>query len=232
MTALLTSVRTVDEAHDAALAGADMIDMKEPEAGALGALPVETVRTIVQTMRVFHRGLLLSATIGDLAPADLAQIETMANAIGACGVDYVKIGIVPGAHAEATLERLAGMPWRIVPVFLCDAGLDLSLVRMACALGFPAIMADTADKLAGSLFDCVDDATLASMVATARARNIKVGLAGALRLQHLPQLRTLAPDFAGFRSASCDGGPAGRLDPAKVAALRSGLAAQPALLSD
>ena len=32
-----------------------------------------------------------------------------------------------------------------------------------------------------------------------------VGLAGALRLRHAPQLLALAPDFAGFRSAVCDG---------------------------
>ena len=38
MTALLASVRSSEEALDAAQAGADLIDLKEPDAGALGGV--------------------------------------------------------------------------------------------------------------------------------------------------------------------------------------------------
>ena len=44
---LLVSVRGPDEALTALRAGADLIDAKDPERGALGALPPETVRAIV-----------------------------------------------------------------------------------------------------------------------------------------------------------------------------------------
>jgi len=223
MTALLTSVRNVEEALQAAAAGADLIDLKEPRAGALGALPAQTVREVVRTVRARWPGRLLSATIGDLAPAEHAAMVLMANTIGKCGVDYVKVGVAPGHHAREALQRLAALPWRVVPVFLADHGVDLALVEAACALGFPAVMADTADKRAGCLFDCVDMARLAAMVTLARRHGAKVGLAGSLRLDHLPQLRALAPDFAGFRGALCDDGRAGRLDPARVEALRAGL---------
>jgi uncharacterized protein (UPF0264 family) len=48
-----------------------------------------------------------------------------------------------------------------------------------------------------------------------------VGLAGALRLSDLPRLRSLAPDFAGFRSAVCRGDRGGELDPALLRALKA-----------
>ncbi|MCP3023933.1 (5-formylfuran-3-yl)methyl phosphate synthase [Cupriavidus basilensis] len=223
MTSLLTSVRNVTEALQAAIAGADLIDLKEPRAGALGALPAQTVREVVGAVRARWPARLLSATIGDVAPAEHAVMMLMANTIGKCGVDYVKVGVAPGAHGREALRRLATLPWQVVPVFLADHGVDLKLVEEACEMGFPAVMADTAGKQAGSLFDCVDITTLAAMTRIARRRGVKVGLAGSLQLVHLPHLHALAPDFAGFRGALCDGGRAGHLDPAKVAALRAGL---------
>jgi hypothetical protein len=48
-----------------------------------------------------------------------------------------------------------------------------------------------------------------------------VGLAGALRLADLPALVRLGPDFAGFRSAVCDGSREGRLDPGRLEALHA-----------
>lgn len=227
MTAVLTSVRNIEEARDAARAGADMIDLKEPRAGALGALPTTVVREVVEVIRAEHPALLLSATVGDLEAAALTEMEAMADAIGACGVDYVKVGIAPGMHGQMALDHLAGLPWRIVPVLLCDDGLDMALVEHACTLAFPAVMADTARKHAGSLFDCVPESDLRAMVEQVRACGLQVGLAGALRLGDLPRLKALAPDFAGFRSALCVGGRDSRLDPARVMQVRQGLLGAP-----
>jgi uncharacterized protein (UPF0264 family) len=227
MTALLTSVRSVDEARDAARSGADMIDLKEPRAGALGALPTEVIRLVVTTMRAEFPHLLLSATIGDLEAAPLAEMEAMADAVGACGVDYVKVGIAQGSQGQAALDYLINLPWRIVPVLLCDDGLDMMLVEHACTLAFPAIMADTARKQAGNLFECVPSNDLRHLVQQAQGCGLQVGLAGALRLADLPQLRAMAPDFAGFRSALCIGERDSRLDRARVAQVRAGLYGTP-----
>ena len=48
---LLVSVRSVEEALLAAEGGADFIDLKEPGAGALGGLPIATIRAIVDALR-------------------------------------------------------------------------------------------------------------------------------------------------------------------------------------
>ena len=43
MTALLASVRSVAEAELALAGGADVIDLKDPSQGALGALPLSLI---------------------------------------------------------------------------------------------------------------------------------------------------------------------------------------------
>jgi uncharacterized protein (UPF0264 family) len=101
-------------------------------------------------------------------------------------------------------------------VFIADHGLDFDLVTHACSLGFPGVMVDTADKRAGSLFDCAPAPSLQRFIDTVRQAGKLVGLAGALRTPHLAALMKLAPDFAGFRSAVCAGDRSAALDPHRL----------------
>ena len=220
---MLASVRTRDEAIAAAAAGADLIDLKEPRSGALGALPLPQIAAIVAALRARWPALPVSATIGDL-PRDGAQwMAQRVTEVAATGVDYVKVGIERSPQAAALLEQLAVLPGTRVPVLLADRGLDMSLVQLACDLAFPVVMVDTADKHAGSLFDCVDRVDLQRLLRIVRDRGLRAGLAGSLRLAHVPLLRELAPDIAGFRGALCAGARTDRLDPVKAKALRAAL---------
>lgn len=209
---LLVSVRSVDEALLAAEGGVDFIDLKEPGLGALGGLPVDTIREIVGALRWIGSRRAISATIGDVAMDEVDHIAARVDAVGACGVDYVKVGIERVPEARAVLDTLAASGWPIVPVFIADKGLEPADARYACALGFPGVMADTFDKRAGSLFDAVPMDDLRRFIATVRATGTMVGLAGALRAEHGPLLRALAPDFAGFRTAVCAGDRSAALD--------------------
>jgi (5-formylfuran-3-yl)methyl phosphate synthase len=211
---LLISVRSVDEALLAARGGADFIDLKEPRAGALGALPLATIRDCVAALRGF--GLPISATVGD-APRDIVgAVQRVAD----CGVDIVKVGIERDKAARETLTMLAHCGRRVVPVLIADRGLDAALVAHAASLGFSGLMLDTADKRAGSLLDCVPLPELQHFIGSARAASMMCGLAGALRLEDLPQLIALGPDFAGFRTAVCSGERTAALDPDRLGALR------------
>jgi (5-formylfuran-3-yl)methyl phosphate synthase len=137
------------------------------------------------------------------------------KATTACGVDYVKVGIAPG---ELGLETLAALPSAavVVPVLIADHGISDALFEQALARRAPVLMLDTADKARGSLFDCLAPAELAVRVRMARRAGQTIGLAGALRLHHVPHLIECAPDIAGFRGALCNGGRAGRLDGERV----------------
>ena len=171
---------------------------------------------------------MISATIGDLPPDALDAILARATAVGACGVDLVKVG-VPGRGAAscALLAALAALPLAIVPVLIADDGLDAAVIDAACAPAFAAVMADTQAKRAGSLLELLGEDALAAFIDRAHAAGRMVGLAGALRLADLPQLAQLRPDFAGFRSAVCDGSREGRLDPDRLEALGAAVAMTP-----
>ena len=216
---LLVSVRSVDEALIAARGGADFIDLKEPRSGALGGLPVAVIRDIVAALRAADIGLPVSATIGDVAMDQPEEIAARVAAVGACAVDYVKVGIEPVPQALCVLNALAVCGRPIVPVFLADRGIDFSQLALACRLGFPAIMADTADKHAGSLFDLVPRADLQRFVACVAEAGLLVGLAGALRAADAAALLALGCDFAGFRTAVCLGDRGGALDAQRLRSL-------------
>jgi len=229
---LLVSVRSAEEALLAADGGADFIDLKEPGAGALGGLAIATIRAIVAALREHGSSLPVSATIGDVPMSELARIMACVDAVSASGVDHVKVGIerVPQALAVLdALEALQATGRSVIPVFLADRGLAWAHVEHACAAGFPGLMIDTADKHAGSLFDVMSMAELQRFITSvrsvraARAANAAgtamVGLAGALRMTHEPLLRALAPDFAGFRTAVCEGDRSAALDPLRLLAL-------------
>ena len=224
---ILVSVRSVEEALLAASGGVDFIDLKEPSRGALGGLPPATIRSIVDALRRHGSGLPVSATIGDVPVHELNRIATRVDAVAACGVDYVKVGIERTPQAVALLDALAASGWPVVPVFIADQGLDFSHVAHASALGFPGVMVDTADKRAGSLFDAVPLPDLRRFAGVVRATGgtgasaALLGLAGALRVEHEPLLRALAPDFAGFRTAVCVADRSSALDPLRLRTLVS-----------
>src|ERR1700758_3746331 len=79
MIRMLASVRNLDEARDAAGAGADLIDLKEPGAGALGAVSAPQIARIVHSLRAEYPRLPISAAIGDLLPGDSASLEFRAS---------------------------------------------------------------------------------------------------------------------------------------------------------
>lgn len=223
---LLVSVRSVEEALLAADAGVDFIDLKEPGRGALGGLPVPTIAAIVAALRRHGSGLVVSATIGDVPMHEAVRIAQGVEEVGGCGVDYVKVGIERAPAARAVLDALAASGRPVVPVFIADKGLALEDVAHACALGFPGVMADTQDKRSGSLFDAMPMDSLRRFIATAREAATMVGLAGAVRAEHEPLLRALAPDFAGFRTAVCAGDRSSALDPGRLKELMALMRAQ------
>lgn len=232
---LLVSVRTPAEAQAAAEHGADLIDLKEPQAGALGALPLADVAAIVQMLRTGQPRRRVSATVGDEhASADAVLQRVIETA--ACGVDDVKVGVAPGdalllqklgALAEAGLPRAA----QIVPVLLADGGVPMALVDRCRGLRFAALMLDTQHKSCGSLLAQRRADELHAFVAAVHAQGRLAGLAGSLRRDDMPALLATGCDFAGFRGAVCAHGRTGALEAQLVAALRHARDHEPALVA-
>jgi len=211
---VLVSVRDEREASVAADAGVDFIDLKEPSAGALGGLSPHVIRRILRALGPRVGGSQLSATIGDVPVAAAEAILARVAEVADCGVDLVKVG-VPGQggdEAMRLIDRLARCGCPLVPVLIADRGLSDAFLASVVARPFAAVMLDTQAKDAGSLLAMLSAKRLAHFVGRARGSGLPAGLAGALRLPELPQLRALAPDFAGFRSAVCAGTRSAALD--------------------
>lgn len=210
----LASVNSADEAHLALAAGADIIDAKNPTAGALGALPMHTVLAIVGAAQTHPAGApLVSATVGDLTSMEPLKLRAAALDMAATGVDIVKLGLFPAPTLLDCVDGLAAVASRhkIVGVLFADQLADYrhrdtvqaAMIHMA-ASGWYGVMLDTADKHRGSLLRHCAPEQLAVFIDQARLHGLHCGLAGSLRLSDIPLLLPLAPDMLGFRGALCD----------------------------
>lgn len=226
MSGLLASVRGPAEAERAVAGGADIVDLKEPRSGALGALPPEVIR---QSTAAVGGRRPVSATIGDL-PMEPEIIAGAVARTAALGVDFVKIGVFPGGAPEASLDALAERATsgvRLVVLLFADRDPDFRLVSRTAELGFAGVMLDTMGKSGAGLRKALDDSTLRRFVEDAHAHGLLAGLAGSLSIDDIPALLPIGADYLGFRGALCRESRGGDLDPRALARVRAALAQAP-----
>jgi len=220
MTLLLASVTGPREAEIAIGQGADIIDLKDPAKGALGAVDPATVRAALGTVAGRRP---VSAVTGDL-PMSPDIIYGAVESMAAAGVDYVKVGLFPADGRAACIRALAAAASRtkLVGVIFADAGPDMELLPLMAQHGFAGVMLDTADKRGGRLLDHAGVAQLGEFVRVSRAHGLLTGLAGSLEAPDVPRLLLLSPDYLGFRGALCAAHDrTAGLDPAAVGLIRA-----------
>jgi FolB domain-containing protein len=219
MTRMLASVTGPEEADIALAGGADIIDLKDPARGALGAVTPDVIRATVKRL---GKRRPVSAVAGDL-PMQPDLLTATVREIAATGVDYVKLGIFPGGDAPGCIEALAGIAAgvKLVAVLFADASPDLALLPLLKRSGFAGAMIDTQHKAAGRLLDHLDIAMLRRFVEDCHASGMIAGLAGSLETPDIPRLLVLLPDLLGFRGALCgQGGRTAALDLGRTRAVR------------
>jgi uncharacterized protein (UPF0264 family) len=224
MTRMLASVRDVAEARIVLAAGVDLIDLKNPSTGALGALDEDTLRDIV---RFVDGRRPVSATIGDLS-CETGILDQAIRRTAACGVDLIKVGVFAsriGGGVRGLLERRCAAGDRIILVFFAEYWRDGAELQQLAEAGIEGVMLDTADKNAGSLTRQMDAPAIRSFVADARGAGLLAGLAGSLSAADARRLLPLRPDYLGFRGALCTAGRrGGDIDARAVWAIRELLA--------
>lgn len=219
MTLMLASVTGPEEATIALEAGADVIDLKDPARGALGAVAPEVVRATV----AFVAGRrTVSAVAGDLPLAPDAVVAAV-TALAEAGAEWVKLGLFPGGDLAGTLRALAPLARRVrlVGMLLADLDPDFTTLAALAEAGFAGAMLDTARKGAGRLLTHCDLPALARFVALCRAHGLFCGLAGALEPPDIPRLLVLEPGLLGFRGALCAEGRAGPIAAEQVRLIRA-----------
>lgn len=223
MTGMLASVNSLEEALLVQQANVDIIDLKQPQQGALGALDLQSVTEIVLAI---HKQTPVSATIGDLP----MQPELVFNAVknmAATGVDYVKIGFFPNGDSLATVEKLAiltGQGRALIAVLFADTQPELAIIGALKKAGFKGVMLDTMNKKAGSLTQLMSLAEIQNFVALAHQAELLCGLAGSLREDDIRVLLPLDADYLGFRGALCEQHDrVGRLDSAAIKRIKQAM---------
>jgi (5-formylfuran-3-yl)methyl phosphate synthase len=222
---LMISVISAAEAYQALQSGADLLDIKNPEEGSLGAQSPCVIRAIKDAASGRAE---ISAAIGDMP--NLPGTASLA-ALGAasCGVDYIKVGLLgPRNEAEAvTMLRQVQQAVQESSVSLiaaCYADFQNAgtldpkcLPRLAAAAKIRGCLVDTLVKDGRGLFDFLDADTLHSLAMQAHAAGLLFGAAGALREEDLPILRDAGVDVVGLRTAVCRNNQRiGSLDAARV----------------
>ena len=231
---LLVSVISAGEVAAALSGGADILDVKNPAEGSLGApAPAELCRIRAGA----PRPQLISVAIGDVP--DLPGTVALA-ALGAatCGADYVKVGL-RGPQTEAAAVRLmaavcsalADYPEvAVIAALYADAAragtLSPSLLPgIAQAAGAAGCLLDTAVKDGRSVFEFLTPRVVSRLARAAHDAGLLFALAGTLGRADLPLVQDLGVDIVGVRSAACrDGRRAGPLDADRVRELRDLLA--------
>ena len=202
MTRILGSVRNLQEAQLLFAAAIDILDLKEPDRGALGAVDLSIVRATAQWVRGRRQ---VSAAAGT---ADEPGILTQAQRLSSTGVDFVKAGFAAASQQPLLAQLCTAVepPARIVAVLFADCpSMDpMQWIGPARTAGCAGLMLDTADKRSGPLTRHLAPSHAQAWVQAARHAGLLCGLAGRLDLEAARQYLPAGPDYLGFRSALCD----------------------------
>ncbi len=218
MTRMLASVTDAAEADVAVHLGADIVDLKDPAAGAMAAVDLSVAKAIVAEIAGRRE---TSATLGD-PPYEGAGLLDRARAFAAAKVDSLKLA-VDGDLIERLRDGLAGLSreTRLIGVLFADDQPDFDILPRLASLGFKGAMLDTRRKGAGRLLDHLDIASLEDFCSRCRMHGLISGLAGSLEAPDAPRLLLVRPDVLGFRGALCiDHDRTSRLDPKRFALVR------------
>ena len=196
MTGLLASVVSVAEADIALAGGADILDLKDPSKGALGALAPATIAEIVAHIA---KRRVVSATAGDLPMEPEIVLQRRAS-IGGATCRYREGGPVPGGDVRACISALRdeAEPGTCVSSPSCSPinAPDFSLIRQASRGRLCRRDARHRGKSSGGLRGHLPQESLRDFVEAAAHIALMTGLAGSLRLEDVAPLAILGPTIS------------------------------------
>jgi uncharacterized protein (UPF0264 family) len=207
---LLVSPSTIDEAkHSVA---ADIIDVKKPSEGSLGANFPWVIREI-KTLSAKP----LSAAIGDFSykPGGAALA---AYGAACAGADFVKIGLAFDGkeHAREVISAVVKavkdeFPQKYVVIAAYSdyqrmhsiSPIEMAPIAAECGADFA--MVDTGIKDRQSTFAFMNEGMLRTFTDNNRTLGLGTALAGAFKFEDIDALKRINPDIIGVRGMVCGG---------------------------
>ncbi|BDZ71537.1 (5-formylfuran-3-yl)methyl phosphate synthase [Methanobacterium petrolearium] len=213
---LLISPINTQEAREAIDGGADIVDVKNPKEGSLGANFPWVIKNI---RKITPKNMKVSATLGDV-PYKPGTVALAAAGAIVSGADYIKVGLYGTKNYSEALEVMENVV-KTVDEFNSDAivvaagyadahrvgAVDpMEIPKIAADSGSDLAMVDTAVKDGKTLFDFMNEEILSQFVEQTQEYGLKSALAGSVTEEQLPILAELGCDVVGIRGAACIGG--------------------------
>ena len=201
------------EAIEAIKGGADIIDVKNPNEGPLGASFPSTIKAIRE---ITPKNIEVSCTLGDI-PNLPGSVSLAARGAATLGVSYIKASLLQIKTEEDAVFLMQNVvkavkavnnSIKVVVAGFADASrvgsIKPSLIpKVAKAANCDFAMVDTAVKDGKTLFDFLTPEQIASFAEEAHDYKVGAAFAGSLKKEHLPVLQELGVDIAGLRGAAC-----------------------------
>jgi (5-formylfuran-3-yl)methyl phosphate synthase len=222
MTRLLISVRDADEAATALAGGSDLVDIKEPDRGALGAASPSVWRDV---LGVCHGRVPASVALGELLEdPELGDSKLLAR------FQFAKLGLAGCRRQHRWYQRWAAvlrdLPPSVAPVAVvyadwtgCQAPSPWDIVHQAAQLPCKAVLFDTYSKADGNLWSHLPIRELTPLISRIRTAGLQVVLGGSLSGESVALACGLDPDYIAVRGAACRGSRSGPVDLGRVRAL-------------
>lgn len=214
---LLVSPQSIAEAKVCIQSEVDIIDVKRPVEGSLGANFPWIIRDIA---KLSTKKIPVSATLGDVS-FQPGTISLAALGAATAGASFVKVGLFAIKSMQQGIELMSRVKQTIdefnFTTAVVTAGyaegekigsLDpLKIPTIAAKSNSDYAMLDTYHKENGkSLFDILSLSTLKEFIQLAREYKLGIALGGSLKIEHISQLQNLQPDIVGIRGAVCEQG--------------------------
>ncbi|HEX7513985.1 MAG TPA: (5-formylfuran-3-yl)methyl phosphate synthase [archaeon] len=213
---VLISPKDEFEAKAAVDGGADIIDVKNPDEGSLGANFPWVIR---QVRNLVPQSIEVSATIGDF-PHLPGSASLAALGAAVSGANYVKVGLKGSKTLEEAFFLMQHVT-RAVKEYDLNTKVVLAgyadyhraetldpflLPEVARGAGCDVVMVDTFIKDGKRLFDFIDEATCKRFIEKGHEQDLEVALAGSIKMQDIPILKRIGADIIGIRGAACSHG--------------------------
>lgn len=211
---LLVSPINVEEANICKLGGADIIDVKNPKEGSLGA----NFPWMIKAVKKAAGNVPVSATIGDFNyKPGTASLAALGAAVA--GAEYIKVGLYDIQTLEQALEMLTNIVRsvkdydknkKVVASGYSDyrrinSISPFELPEVGAQAGVDVVMMDTGVKDGRSTFEFLTEQELMDFVSGAKERGLQTAIAGTIKFKDIPSLKRISPDIIGVRGCVCGG---------------------------
>ncbi|MEM0217195.1 MAG: (5-formylfuran-3-yl)methyl phosphate synthase [Candidatus Nezhaarchaeales archaeon] len=211
---ILISVVNPDEAVEALEGGADIIDIKDPVKGSLGAPNADLVDLIVCSLRgIPYDFVVTSIALGD--DPVRSQAKELALIAEKLAIDYAKVGSFGLKDVREAVNvyrdlKVNAKNLKFVAVAYADYALinclsPMDMLKATYRSDFDVFMIDTFVKDGRSTFNYLSVEKVLEIKELAHRMGLLFALAGSLGLNHVEVVRKVRPDIVGFRSAACGG---------------------------